>query len=57
MTKGTQTIEDKILELEQRIQELENDTKPEDSSDKIEKLKEKKQIFRKRCIPILPPTK
>ena len=55
MTKGTQTIEDTILELEQRIQELENDTKPEDSSVEIEKLKEQKMNLQKEMYSNLTP--
>lgn len=55
MTKGTQSIEDTILELEQRIQELKNDTKQDDSSVKIKKLEEQRTGLQKEMYSNLTP--
>ena len=55
MTKGTQTIEDTILELEQRIQELKDDTKQDDSSVQIEKLEKEKTGLQKEMYSNLTP--
>ncbi|MBC8553929.1 MAG: acetyl-CoA carboxylase carboxyl transferase subunit alpha, partial [Candidatus Brocadiales bacterium] len=55
MTKGTKTIEDTILELEQRIQELKKDTEQADSSAKIEELEKERTGLQKEMYSNLTP--
>ncbi|MGR3301101.1 MAG: acetyl-CoA carboxylase carboxyltransferase subunit alpha [Candidatus Scalindua sp.] len=55
MAKDTQNIENAILELEKRINELENGTTQDDSSVHIKELKERKTSLQKEMYSNLAP--
>ncbi len=55
MTKATQKPEDVILELEQRIDKLKNDTTRENSSSEIEELEKQKLNLQKEMYSNLTP--
>ena len=54
MSKDTHNLENTILELEKRIQELKNNSE-QDSSIEIKKLEEKKKTLQKEMYSNLPP--
>lgn len=54
MSKDTHNLENMILELEKRIQELKNNSE-QDSSIEIKKLEEKKKTLQKEMYSNLPP--
>lgn len=55
MAKETQNLENTILELEQRIQELQNSAEQDDSSVQIKKLEEQKISLQKQMYSNLSP--
>ncbi len=55
MTKSTEMAKDAILGLEQRIQELQNDTEQDDSSVKIKELEEQRTDLQKKMYSNLTP--
>ncbi|MGR3293639.1 MAG: acetyl-CoA carboxylase carboxyltransferase subunit alpha [Candidatus Scalindua sp.] len=54
-TKAAKSTEDTILELEQRIQELKDDTKQDDASVQIEKLEKERMALQKEMYSNLTP--
>ena len=56
-TKAAKSTEDTILELEQRIQELKDDTTQDDAPSQIEKLEGERTALQKEMYSNLTPTK
>jgi len=54
-TKDAKSAEDTILELEQRIQELQDDTNQEDAPAQIEKLEKERTALQKKMYSNLTP--
>jgi len=54
-TKAAKSAEDTILELEQRIQELKDDTQQKDASAQIEKLEKERTGLQKEMYSNLTP--
>lgn len=55
MSEDTRNLENTILDLEQRIHELKNDSEQTDSSSKIKKLEEQKKTLQKKMYSNLSP--